>query len=284
MKKIFFVFAFSFFALVSDAQNNLNLDLFLGTSNYSGDIQDKQFTFNQAHLAGGIGLSYEITNHFSVRAAFKLGKVSADDKYGRNKERNLNFSSQLSEGSLDIQYMITPLGQHVFSPYVFAGVAVYHYDPYTFDSAGTKYYLKPLSTEGEGFIAGKKNYSLTQFSIPFGAGVKMPLSDNINVGFEIGFRKLFNDYLDDVSKDFVDENLLLANRGTKAVELSYRGDELKNGSQAYPAAGTQRGNPSSKDWYYFTGLTLSFRLGNNLFGNGGGGSGKNEWDCPPKVL
>ena len=285
MKKIFFLLSFSFLALASDAQNNLNLNLFLGTSNYSGDLQDKQFTFSQAHLAGGIGLGYELSNHFSIRASFKIGKISGDDKYGRNKARNLNFSSQISEGSLDIQYLITPLNQHVFTPYVFAGVAIYHYDPYTFDSTGTKYYLKPLSTEGEGFVSGRKNYSLTQFSIPFGAGVKMPLSENINVGFEIGYRKLFNDYLDDVSKDFVDENILLANRGSKAVELSYRGDELKNGVQAYPAAGVQRGNPSSKDWYYFTGLTLSFRLGDNLFGNGGGGSnGKNEWDCPPNVL
>jgi hypothetical protein len=284
MKKLFFFFAFSFIVGATTAQHNLNLNLFLGTSNYSGDIQDKQFTFNQGHLAGGIGLSYEISPHFSVRTAFKLGKISADDKYGRNKARNLNFSSQLSEGSLDVQYMITPLGQHVFSPYVFAGVAIYHFDPYTFDSAGTKYYLKPLSTEGEGFVAGRKNYNLTQFSIPFGLGIKMPLSEDINVGFEIGYRKLFNDYLDDVSKNFVDENVLLANRGAKAVELSYRGDELKNGSLVYPAAGTQRGNPTSKDWYYFTGLTLSYRLGDNIFGSGGGGSGKSEWDCPPNVL
>ena len=203
MKKILFVLSLAFLSLASNAQHNLNLNLFLGTSNYSGDLQDKQFTFNQAHLAGGIGLGYEVSNHFSVRASFKIGKISADDKQGRNKARNLNFSSQLSEGSLDLQYLITPLNQHVFTPYIFAGVAIYHFDPYTFDSSGTKYYLNPLSTEGEGFVSGRNNYSLTQFSIPFGVGVKMPLSENINVGFEVGYRKLFNDYLDDVSKDFV---------------------------------------------------------------------------------
>ncbi len=281
MKRLFFFISFSFVALISNAQKNLNLNLFLGTSNYSGDLQDKRFTFSQAHLAGGIGLSYEITNHFSVRAGFKIGKISATDKLGRNKGRNLNFSSRLTEGDLEAQYLITPLGEHVLTPYVFAGVAVYHFDPYTFDSSGRKYYLNPLSTEGEGFISGRNNYSLTQFAIPFGAGVKMPLSDNINVGLEIGYRKLFTDYLDDVSTTYVDPNLLLANRGAKAVELSYRGDELKTGSTVYPT-GSQRGNPGYKDWYYFTGVTLSFRLGNSLFGNGGGG--KNEWDCPKNVL
>lgn len=279
MKKFVLVFLFLSIGILSKAQKNLNVNFFLGTSNYSGDLQDKQFTFNQAHLAGGVGLGYELSDHFAIRASFKLGKVSADDKFGRNKDRNLNFTSQLSEGSLDLQYLITPLDQHVFTPYIFAGVAVYHYDPYTFDSAGTKYYLKPLSTEGEGFVSGRNNYSLTQFSIPFGVGLKMPLSENINVGFEIGYRKLFSDYVDDVSTDYVDENLLLANRGTKAVELSYRGDELKDGVQTYPAAGVQRGNPSSKDWYYFTGLTLTYRLGKNVFGKG-----KNKWDCPPSVL
>src|SRR6185437_13148643 len=138
------------------------------------------------------------------------------------------------------------------------------------------------STEGEGFIAGRKMYSLTQIGIPFGAGVKLALSDNLNVGLEVGFRKLFTDYLDDVSTTYVDKNLLLANRGQKAVELSYRGDEIKGGSLVYPDSGAQRGNPGSKDWYYFTGLTLSFRLGNGLIGHG---NGKNaDWDCPKTVL
>ncbi len=283
MKRLIFLITFSIFALISQAQKSVDLDFFLGTSNYSGDLQDKRFAFSQAHLAGGLGISYEITNHFSVRAAFKIGKISADDKLGRNKERNLNFSSQLTEGALDVQYLITPLGSHVLSPYVFAGVAVYHYDPYTFDSAGRKYYLKPLSTEGEGFISGRNNYNLTQVAIPFGVGVKMPLSDNINVGLEVGYRKLFNDYLDDVSKTYVDPNQLLVNRGAKAVELSYRGDELKNGSTVYPT-GVQRGNPKYKDWYYFTGLTLSFRLGNTLFGDGDGSGGKNQLGCPKNVL
>ena len=283
MKRSLLVVSFIAFAYATNAQQSLNLNLFLGTSNYSGDLQDKQFTFSQAHLAGGIGLSYEITNHLSVSTAFKIGKVSADDKFGRNKARNLNFSSHLTEGDLDVQYLITPLGAHVLTPYVFAGVAIYHFDPYTFDSAGRKYYLKPLSTEGQGFIAGRKNYSLTQFAIPFGAGVKMPLSDNINVGFEIGYRKLFTDYLDDVSTTYVDPNLLLVNRGAKAVELSYRGGELKTGSTVYPT-GAKRGNPGSKDWYYFTGLTLSFRLGNSIFGNGGGLGNNSQMNCPKNVL
>jgi hypothetical protein len=268
------------FSLNVNAQN-LHLNLFAGTSNYQGDLQDKNFTFSQSHFAGGLGLSYDLSNKFSVRSAITLGTISANDKYGRNKFRNLNFTSGLTEVNLGIEYYITPLADHVLTPYVFGGVAVYHFNPYTRDTSGTKYFLKPLTTEGEGFIQGKNNYNLTQFAIPFGAGVKLSLTENVNVGIELGLRKLFTDYLDDVSSTYVDKTLLLNDKGSKAVELAYRGNELKNGDP-YPAAGTVRGSDSHKDWYYFTGVTASFRL---FSGNGlGSGTGKHsKYGCPANV-
>ncbi len=247
MKTLFFLISLFLFASLAKAQN-FHLNLFGGASNYQGDLQDKRFTFDQSHLAGGFGLSYDLTDHFSIRSALTFGKVSADDKFGRNEARNLNFYSKIA-------------------------------------STGSKYYLRPLSTEGEGFVAGKNYYSLNQFAVPFGAGVKLSLSDNINVGLEAGFRKLFTDYLDDVSTTYVDQALLITNRGAKAAELAYRGNELKNGAP-YPAAGTIRGGSTKKDWYYFTGLTLSFRIGNGD-GNGDGSGNvrrKNrEYGCPVNV-
>jgi hypothetical protein len=75
----------------------------------------------------------------------------------------------------------------------------------------------------------------------------------------------------------VEENELLTNRGAKAVELAYRGGEVKGGDPNYPVAGTQRGNPNNKDWYYFTGLTLSFRLLNGNISTGKGMA------CPKNV-
>lgn len=278
MKNVFVLICFSFFFISNTQAQKFNLDLFAGSSNYQGDLQDKSFTFSQAHFAGGIGVSYDVSPHVSIRTGVVFAKVSADDKYGKNKGRNLNFTSGLTEGNLNVQYYVTPLGEHALTPYLFAGVAVYHFDPYTYDSSGSKVFLKSLSTEGEGFVAGRNNYNLTQFAVPIGAGVKLSLTDRINVGFEIGFRKLFTDYLDDVSNTYVDQSLLLANRGSKAVELAYRGGELKNGSQQYPAAGTQRGSAKNKDLYYFTGVTLSFKLG------GGNGLGRrSEYGCPVNV-
>jgi len=266
------------FTIGTNAQK-FHLNLFAGVSNYQGDLQDKGITFNHAHPAGGVGISYDIATHFSISTGITLAKVSGNDEYGKNRHRNLNFTSNITEANVGFEYYITaPVEKHSLTPYLFAGIAVYHFNPYTFDSAGKKYFLKPLSTEGEGFVPGRKSYNLTQMAIPFGAGVKLSLSDNVNVGIEIGYRKLFTDYLDDVSTTYVDENLLLANRGAEAVQLAYRGDELKNGVQTYPAAGSKRGNPNHNDSYYFTGITLSFRLG-------GGGLGKyTEYRCPGNVL
>lgn len=277
MKILFYFLTFLLFTYAVNAQQSFHLNLFVGASNYQGDLQDKRFTFSQSHLAGGVGVSYDLTEHVALRGGLILGTVSGDDQQGKNKIRNLNFTSGLSEVHIGAEYYITPLHQHLLTPYVFAGLALYHFNPYTDDMSGIKYYLKPLSTEGEGFIAGKKNYSLTQGSIPFGGGVKLTLDDKISVGIEIGFRKLFTDYLDDVSDVYVDKNLLLSNRGAKAVELAYRGDEI-NGSLVYPTGG-KRGSPKAKDWYYLTGLTLSYKLG---AGNGKGD--KSQLSCPKNVL
>lgn len=276
--KYFILLLSSFFLLGLANAQRFSLDLYAGATNYQGDLQDKRYTFDQAHFAGGLGLSYVLNDHFSARTAFFLGKLSADDKYGRNWERNLNFSTTLTELQLGIEYYLKPLAYHSFSPYVFAGVALYHYNPYTFDATGTKYFLKPLSTEGQGFIDGKDNYSLTGFSIPFGGGLKLALSGNIKVGIELTLRKTFTDYLDDVSTTYADPVLLGANRGPKAVELAFRGDELKPPG-TYPADGSTRGGADLKDWYYFTGITVSFRLGKGgLFSRFDGGI-----PCPANV-
>lgn len=258
--RYFFFILFACLLTFNAGAQRISLDLYAGATNYQGDLQDKRYTFDQAHFAGGLGLSYIINDHLSARASLLFGKLSADDKYSRNKTRNLNFSTSLSEFRIDAQYFFKPLAYHSFSPYVFAGLAIYHYDPYTHDSVGSTYYLKPLSTEGEGFVPGRPNYNLTGLSIPFGGGVRLVLSNNVQVGLEIGLRKTFTDYLDDVSTTYVDPNLLAANRGSKAVELAYRGDELKPPG-VYPAAGSVRGGADNKDWYYFTAVTFSFRLG-----------------------
>jgi opacity protein-like surface antigen len=281
--KVFAIIVTALLVSLASKSQNFHVNLFAGASNYQGDLQDKRFTFSQSHLAGGVGLLYDLSDKVSVRSGITFGKVSANDRYGRNRMRNLNFTSNITDVNVGLEYYITRLQDHALTPYVFGGIALFHFNPYTTDTSGTKYFLKPLSTEGEGFADGRKNYSLTQFALPFGCGVKLSLSENINVGIELGLRKLFTDHLDDVSTNYVDQASLLANRGPKAVELAYRGNELKDGNPFYPDAGATRGSAKHKDWYYFTGLTASIRLaGKNQEGRGRFGK-HTKYGCPAKV-
>ena len=281
MQKIFLFIGLSFAALTSKAQH-LHVTAFGGFSNYQGDLQDKRFTLNQAHPAFGFGVLYEITDKLYARGNVTFGKISGDDKKNaKNTVRNLSFSSPITDIHLGLEYCLLNPYEHFIAPYIFAGISHFNFNPSAIDSSGRKVYLQPLSTEGEGFYQGRKVYKLSQFSIPFGGGIKLSLSDKIRVGFEIGIRKTNTDYLDDVSTTYIDKNILLANRGQQAVDLAFRGGELKSGL-TYPADGSQRGSAKSKDWYYFSGATISIRLGGDNSSGGPGGK-KSRTGCPTNI-
>lgn len=231
----------------------------LGIANYQGDLQAKRITFKQSHLLGSLGAQYDLSEHFTARTYFTLTSLGADDKKGTAsmQRRNLNFSTKLFDWELSAQYNILSLNESWITPYVFAGIGLFHYKPYTLNIDGTKTFLQPLSTEGQGIVPGKKSYSSTQFSIPLGIGAMYVLNENIRVGFELGYRKIFTDYLDDVSGEYADQATLLAARGQTAVDLAYRGDEV--GAGTYPAAKSVRGNSKDKDGYYYMALTLTVR-------------------------
>lgn len=263
---------------------NLHADIFAGVANYQGDLQGKRFTFSQAHPAVGIGLSYDITARLIARTGFTYGTIEGNDQKnsaGKGIElRNLRFKSRIAELQLGLEYNIFDLGERSFTPYLFAGVAGYHFNPYTTDATGNKVFLRPLHTEGQGLDAypDKKQYSLTQFAIPFGGGLKLAINDNLQVGLEIGLRKLFTDYLDDVSTTYADSAILANNVSPQAAALAYRGDEI-DPSSSYPAEGAQRGNSKYKDWYYFTGLRISYRLGSGKNSDGS----RNRVGCPRNI-
>lgn len=285
MRRFLLFFIFAAYSTLSFSQR-LSLNFFGGVANYEGDLQNKFFTFSQPKLTIGGGLSYQLSDRLSVRTGITFGAVTSDDKKNPNLAvRNLNFSTSITELHLAAEYDLFNLDEASFTPYFFAGIAVYHFNPYTFDTTGTKYFLQPLSTEGQGFYLNRKPYNLTQFAIPFGGGIKFPLNNSISIGLELGLRKLFTDYLDDVSTTYADPDMLLANRGPKAVELAYRGAELPNGA-TYPTANSKRGEPKNKDWYYFTGITLSLKLpgaGERIDRSSGAKNKRSKVGCPTRV-
>ena len=268
--------------LLAHAQWNVNL--YGGFANYIGDLQSKVYTTQQSNGAFGAGLQYDLSSHFSVLGNGSFGRISAADGYSNQADlraRNLNFESKIYEGNLLLEYNLFDLRAHRLTPYVFAGVALFHFNPYAYDTTGKKVYLRYLSTEGEGLAAypDRKMYALFQMSIPFGGGIKFRISDRVVLAYEIGMRKTFTDYLDDVSSTYVSQAALLAAKGPEAVEMAYRGNELKDGA-AYPAAGSIRGHAKTKDWYYMSGLRVTIALNDAMTQHR---RHNGVLDCPKKV-
>jgi hypothetical protein len=254
-----------------------------GVANYSGDLPDKFYINSETKGFFGATVHYELSNQLFLRAGFSFASVSGNDKFSSKsslQKRNLSFETAISEFSVVGEFYPLNINEERLSPYVFGGLAIFQFNPYTYDAANRQVFLRPLSTEGQGIYPGKKKYSLNQEAIPFGGGLKVLISENLMLGIEIGFRKLFTDYLDDVSTTYADYNDLLAAKGSVAVELAYREDELQGGNPIYPTKGTQRGNSVNKDMYYFTGLNLSLRLGNGSGRKYKFSGKKSKYGCP----
>ena len=207
----FIIFLLSTGFLVSQAQEWTG-DIYVGTSNYTGDLLEKRYTMSNSQLVVGLGAGYRFTDQISVRGLLSFGKITADDKDNSDHfllARNLNFFTSITELSVTGHYDFLNLNYHRVTPYVFGGIAIFRYNPYTYDTLGNKVNLKPLSTEGQGLsqYPTQKPYQLTQLCLPFGGGAKYAVSDAFSVGIEFSQRKSFTDYIDDVSTHFFDGNI-----------------------------------------------------------------------------
>ena len=273
---------FSCLPVMVNAQN-FYISARAGFTGYQGDMKNSAAVFSQLKPMGSLGAQYDLTEKLSARSYISYGSLKGDDKKASPvlQQRNLNFQTRLLDFEIGAQYKIFNLNYRWWTPYISAGIGIFNYNPYTKDVDDNKIFLKPLSTEGQGFIAGSRPYNLTQFSIPFSIGAHYATGEDTRVGIEIGYRKLFTDYLDDVSKAYVNESELLAARGQQAVAYAWRGDEVSG--DPYPHAGSLRGNQEYNDGYYYIALTFSIRYWFDKYKqvNGiPGGSREKKVGCP----
>jgi hypothetical protein len=259
MKNVFLPFLL-FFGLISNGQS---IGIESGIMNYEGDLKPNSFTFSGSLPFASVFFKRPFNNHIAWRSGFSMGKIQAADKNNRAdlQSRNLQFASSITELYTGLEWDILNIEATRVSPYLFAGVAGFHFNPYGADEQGNKTYLKPLSTEGQGLAAypDRKPYKLNQAALTYAAGLHLRLSDYTTFGIELAQRKTFTDYLDDVSSTYVSYDALFQAKGQKAVDLAYRGDELSN-TGPYPQNLEQRGTPLQKDWYYFLGLSLDVKM------------------------
>lgn len=247
-------------ALVTNAQR-FHIGVFGGAAAYNGDLTEKLLPKKVTNGVIGGTLNFELTDNITLRGQLSYTILSGADRYNKQADlraRNLSFETKLYEASLVGEYYLLNLYDNRFSPYVFGGLAFYHSNPYAYGTTNQKVFLRRLRTEGQGLpeYPGRTIEKNFQWAIPFGGGIKYALTDNLHVGLEIGLRKLFTDYFDDVSTTYADP----ADLSTLGAQFAYRGDELPGGNPVYPGKGQTRGSSKYKDIYYFTGLHLTYRL------------------------
>ncbi|MGK0365342.1 MAG: hypothetical protein ACI85O_002408 [Saprospiraceae bacterium] len=255
------------FSQYTQAQNSSSeFGVFGGWSNYSGDLQQNQYERDEMQPAYGVFIRHNFNDFIALKAQVLKGSISgADSNYSSllvSKERNLHFRSDIYEAALQAEISFMKFGENnkkVAAPYLLVGVSVFHFNPQA-KFEGDWYDLQPFGTEGQGMIAHpeKKKYELTQFAIPLGVGFNIALGDKAQLGFEMGFRKTFTDYLDDVSGQYPDVASLKSENEMAGV-FSYRAEEVTRGEMPNPI-GNERGTRAGNDAYGFGGICLSFKF------------------------
>lgn len=220
--------------------------------NYFGELSPthSKLSTDLGFTRSGVSVFAErrFRDQFGVRASFLYGRIRGDDFKSADPSdenarfryvRNQHFRNDIKELSLTGSYAFTSnnksfLYRNPLTPYVFAGVAIFHHNPKAIapetdlqgnplNEGGNWVKLKPLGTEGQYSIQyDVKPYSNFQVAIPFGVGLKYKLNQNWDIAFEFGYRYLFFDYIDDTSADYVNLDAL---NGSLAKAMSFRGKE-----------------------------------------------------------
>jgi hypothetical protein len=271
MKKLIFSTLICGFALSSAFAQRSEIGGFVGGSFYLGDLN--QTLFSQTQLAAGVIYRYNLNTRWTIRGNAFWGTVKADDEK-HNNPRNLSFRSRINEFSLQAEINFLPYftgsrTRYRFSPYIFGGVGLFTFNPqaYHYNTLALKgewVDLAPLSTEGQGLAEYPdiKAYNTTQLCFPFGLGFKYSLNSTFAIGVEWGMRFTTTDYLDDVSGNYINLEVLARERSPLAAQLSDRSDPLfhTDGTRVNPE-GSRRGSSNKRDWYSFVGITLTAKIG-----------------------
>lgn len=251
---------------------NIEFGIYGGVSNYIGDVSDQKMRMDQYHPSGAVLGRYNISQKLTAKGMIAFGSISGDDALAstpKTKMRNTNFSSDLYEFSVHLEYNLvknnlSSRGSRPFIPYLFGGIGIFHFNPKTiFD--GKEYELQPLGTEGQGTTQynSLKKYDLTTVCIPFGIGLKKKISQSFVVGIEAGFRYTFTNYLDDVGGKYANSRTVGQAYGPIAERLSNRTIEVQAEYPNLPVAkeGDLRTTPGalfSNDMYFLAGFSISY--------------------------
>ena len=240
----------------------------IGAAHYFGDLNTRA-RLNRPKFAAGVFFRKNFGNYIAARVDADFAQLGYSDIYNTHNDfmhlRNLSFNTNVWELSLrgDFNFFRFLPGDPEFNytPYVSLGIGVFSYDPYAYLN-GKKYNLRPLGTEGQGspLYPDRKPYGSMAISIPIGVGFKYAINAKYNIGIEITHRFTTTDYLDDVSKTYVDPAVfppLPDGSPSPARLLSDRSYEY---GTPIGIKGRQRGVETNKDQFVTALIYFTFNL------------------------
>ena len=234
----------------------------------------------------GLSMQYPLSQRFTLNFFGTYTVLKGDDKHIKYDEvyssnwylhyRNLNFTSDLLElnAKIDIktlQYKL--ISNQTLSLHFHVGIGAFYFNPKTtyFNSSTGRndwIFLRNLGTEGQGLPSypNRKKYSLLQVNVPIGSSIMFQINETWKVGLEWSHRLTFTDYIDDVSTEYVANDLFFEHYDTEtatlASALSRRSVEIDaTGEYALVTeAGQIRGSATYDDVYFTLGFCLVKQL------------------------
>jgi hypothetical protein len=233
-----------------------------GVTYYIGDLNPLKHYPKNTHFGGGLVYRYNFNDRYAFRLQGLYSKLEAYDTDSPDSLallRNLGFRTNLLEisGLLEInffKYRSKGKDAKKWTPFVFVGFGYFRVNPQN-QLDDTWYDLQPLGTEGQGTSKGGDYYKLDQLCLPFGTGLKFNFG-KVDLQLEWGLRRTWTDYIDDVSGTYADNALLTFESGDLTAQLADPSVLRESGFNT----GRARGDSQTRDWYQYTGLTLTFLL------------------------
>ncbi len=233
-----------------------------GVAYYIGDLNPYKHYPKRTQPAGGLMFRHNFNTRYAMRVQAIYGVLEAYDSDSPDSlqlARNLSFRAGLFELSVlgEVNFFnYRALGKdgRSWTPFVFAGLCYFRANPRA-ELNGDWIDLQPLGTEGQaaGDVPGaSRAYKVDQLGIPFGVGLKFNFGGHLDLQLEWGMRRTYTDHIDDVSGNYVDRDLI----NPLAAELADRSAD----SELVDRTGQARGDGQTRDWYQYTGITLSYIL------------------------
>lgn len=218
-----------------------------GTTRYAGDMSEEKDLLVRPRLGAEVAGSvlYRFAERFSARADGRMYMIWGKHENTRVWFNNLSFMSINPELCAGIQADLFPADQRdrLLNPYLFVGIGLTYLNTLT---RFQKHWitLPPLHTEN---VVYNRYPAILKLAV--GHPILIPFKYRLVA--ELGYTKVFSDYLDDVSTVYPDMSKL----EPLAQALSDRRYALSSGlPPAKP--GDQRGNSTKNDGYF----SLSLRL------------------------